>query len=109
MRRLRVRRWRTALTAVPGAEEGAAPEFLADDGGCIEERPLVCLQTVETRGEQRLDRMRQRELVSVFSGQREELLEEERVSLGRLGCARPGRRVETRRQRPDDPLRFVFG
>src|SRR5262245_15443608 len=73
-------------------EEGdrAAPKLPADDGGSFDQRTLRGLQTVEAGSEQSMNRRRNRELRRWFPGldHREHLLDEQRVSIGRVGnCA----------------------
>ena len=63
-------------------------ERLALDGGPDEHGPLVHIEPVDAGGEQRLNGRRHGELAVARSGLiREQLLEEERVALGRLDDA----------------------
>ena len=72
-------------------------ELLPDHGPALEHRALAGAEPVEARGEQRLDRLRQRALgEAAFQREREELLEEERVALRGLDDAGALIRLERR-------------
>ena len=65
------------------------PELLPDDRAALEDGTLARPEPVEAGGKQRLDGLRQRALgEAALQRQREELFEEERVSLRRLDDAR---------------------
>ena len=87
-------------------EKRAAPKLLADHRGRLEQRPLFRLEPIEPGGQQGLNRVGEGKLVSVLSSQGEQLLEEERVALGRLGRPRPGRGIELGGKRRDDRPRY---
>ena len=79
------------------ATTSSGRELLPDDRASLEHRALAWAEAVETRGEQRLDGLRQRALdEAAFQREREELLEEERVALGGLGDAGALVRLERR-------------
>ena len=83
-------------------DDVASGELLSDDGSALEHRALARPEPVEARGEQRLDRLGQRALgEAAFEREGEELLEEERVPLGRLGDASALVGLE---RRPAEPL-----
>jgi hypothetical protein len=73
-------------------EERAEPEFFADDSGRPKNPPLVMTETIKTGGQKRLERLRNRDVATIFlCGKGKQLLEEERVSLrhGDGACLHP--------------------
>ena len=83
----------------------ATMEHAALDGGHFDQRSLLRLEAVDARREQRLDRRRDRELaVSDFGLHGDQLLDEERIPLGRLDDALPHLLREVA-QRLDQDLR----
>ena len=95
-----VRRCASAVGAASGSSSATTSserELLPDDRAALEHRALAGAEPVEARGEQRLDRLRQRALgEAAFQREREELLEEERVALGGLDDAGALIRLEDR-------------
>ena len=91
------RRPQGLVPAVQGGH-GAGPELLAHDRCPLEHLALARLETVEPRGEEGLDRRRQRDeldgVASFVGKHRDELLGVERISLGNLRDAPPELRGE---------------
>ena len=69
-------------------EDGFEREAAAGDGGALEHGALLALEPVEALVEDAADRARHLARGAVLVGDRRELLDEERVSLGRLGDPR---------------------
>ena len=88
----------------------AGREVAPDDGGALEHAALAGPEPVETRGEQRPQRRRRLEQAGL-SDVRDELLEEERISLGRCDEPTAGLLVEDgiREQMLDERVRLRIG
>ena len=82
-------------------------EELALDRGVAEHVPLVRLEAVEARREQRLDRRGHVRLVPVLADHREHLLDKEGIALGGLGDPRPSPRFQVRAEVVDQRFDLV--
>ena len=79
-------------------EDRPPPELSSDDRSRLDDRALLAAEPVEPGREQRLDRRRHRQptaFLAFLDDHRHQLLDEERVSLGRVGNPLPQILLET--------------
>src|SRR3954447_18912287 len=94
-KRLEVRARSLCRGAVDERRDVVDAEVLADHGGALQHRALAGPEAIEPRREQSLDRLGQTAFGSSLERKRDELLEEQRVSLG--GLDNPGSLVARER------------
>src|SRR3954471_23619391 len=92
--------------------DGVLPEFLSGDGGALDHRALTRTEPVQPRGKHRLDRQWDRDLAlgrRSLREHREDLLEEQRIALGRLQYPDTRTLGDVRAERVEEPLALGIG